>query len=201
MYIHYDSVFYNENNNQNNENAYIKDRVPQTIIAYITRLKQHVPNIDIYFTGSVTNFTFFNNCSDIDIAIVYPDEYVKTKLVNFITEYSLQFHIKKIKFEQIKLSHTKYSDEFYEVYNIDFDDGNRIDIAITLNIGPILRLQHNPNIIILLLLYIIKWLHYCKNIISLDTLKYLKNKINSISHYINNNTAFRSEKQIIKNVS
>lgn len=197
MIIHYDSVFLNENN----EYAYIKDRIPPTTIAYIARLKQHVPNIDIYFTGSVTNFTFFNNCSDIDIAIVYPDEYVKTNLVKFITENSLQFHIKKIKFEQIKLSHIKYSDEFYEVYNIQFDDGNRIDIAVTLNIGPILRLQHNPNIVILLLLYIIKWLHYCKNIISLDTFKYLKKKINNISHYINNNSAFRSEKQIIKNVS
>ena len=126
---------------------------------------------------------------------------MKTNLVKFITENSLQFHIKKIKFEQIKLSHIKYSDEFYEVYNIQFDDGNRIDIAVTLNIGPILRLQHNPNIVILLLLYIIKWLHYCKNIISLDTFKYLKKKINNISHYINNNSAFRSEKQIIKNIS
>ena len=67
MSVHYDSVFYYQEENENkyensSENAKIKDRLSPTSIAYITRLKQHVqhnPNIDIYFFGSVTNFTFF----------------------------------------------------------------------------------------------------------------------------------------------
>ena len=67
MSIHYDSIFYNENENNN-----IKDRFSPTALAYITRLKQHVPNIEIHFFGSVTNFTFFKNSSDVDCCIIYP---------------------------------------------------------------------------------------------------------------------------------
>ena len=78
MSIHYDSVFYsqNENSNENsneNQNVRVKERMSPTALAYITRLKQHVqhnPNIDIYFFGSVTNFTFFENSSDVDCCIV-----------------------------------------------------------------------------------------------------------------------------------
>ena len=51
MSINYDSILYNENN----ENARIKERLSPTTIAYITRLKQHVQNIEIHLYGSITN--------------------------------------------------------------------------------------------------------------------------------------------------
>ena len=199
MSIHYDSIFYNENENNN-----IKDRFSPTALAYITRLKQHVPNIEIHFFGSVTNFTFFKNSSDIDCCIIYPDEYAKNKVVQFITEDSLQFNIKRITFQQVKLSHLKYPDEFGDVYCIFFKDenGSKIDFnLVPTKIGPILEIQHNMNIIFLTVLYILKWLYYYAHIISKDAFIYIKAKLFKIYHYTYNISVFRSEKQVIKNVS
>jgi hypothetical protein len=208
MSIYYDSIFYNENANDNansgNINARVKERMSPTALAYITRLKQHVQhntNIDIYFFGSVTNFTFFENSSDVDCCIVYPDEHAKNKVVQFITEDSLQFDIKRITFQQVKLSHPKHPDEFGDVYCIFFNDeyGSKIDFNLVSNkIGPILSLQHNTNVIFLTVLYILKWLYYYAHIISKDAFIYIKAKLFKIYHYAYDISVFRSEKQVIK---
>lgn len=205
MSVHYDSVFYYQRENNSSENAsWIKERMSPTVVTYITRLKQHIqhqPNIDIYFFGSVTNFTFFENSSDVDCCIVYPDEHAKNKVVQFITEDSLQFDVKRITFQQVKLSHPKYPDEFGDVYCIFFNDGSKIDFSIVSNtIGPILSLQHNMNIIFLTVLYILKWLYYYAHLISKDAFIYIKAKLFKIYHYAYDISVFRSEKQTIKNV-
>lgn len=206
MSIHYDSIFYNENENANkneNENKYarVKERLSPTALAYITRLKQHVSNIDIYFFGSVTNFTFFENSSDVDCCIVYPDEHAKNKTVQYIVEESLQFDIKRITFQQVKLSHPKYADEYGDVYCIFFNDeyGSKIDFNLVPNkIGPILSLQHNMNVVFLTVLYILKWLYYYAHIISKDAFIYIKAKLFKIYHYAYDISVFRSDKQVIK---
>ena len=203
MSVHYDSIFYYQKENKNNyENSTrIKERMSPTVAAYITRLKQHIPNIDIYFFGSVTNFTFFENNSDIDCCIIYPDENAKNKVVQFITEDSLQFDVKRITFQQVKLSHPNYPDEFGDVYCIFFNDGNKIDFSIVANkIGPILSLQHNMNVVFLTILYILKWLYYYAHIISKEAFIYIKAKLFKVYHYMYNISVFRSEKQVIKNV-
>ena len=203
MSVH-DSIFFNENNNDspNNANANIKQRMSPTALAYITRLKQHVqhnPNIDIHFFGSITNFTFFENSSDVDCCVTYPDEHAKNKVVQFITEDSLQFDIKRITFQQVKLSHPKHADEFGDVYCIFFNDGSKIDFNLVSNqIGPILSLQHNTNVIFLIALYILKWLYYYAHLISKDAFIYIKAKMFKIYHYAYDISVFRSEKQVIK---
>lgn len=204
MSVHYDSVFYHQNNNNNsNKNATIKDRLSPTALAYITRLKQHVQhdsNIDIYFFGSITNFTFFKNSSDVDCCIVYPDEHAKNKVAKFITEDSMQFDIKRITFQQVKLSHPKHAHEFGDVYCIFFNDGSKIDFNLVQdNIGPILSLQHNMNIVFLVVLYILKWLYYYAHIISKDAFVYIKAKMFKIYHYAYDISVFRSDKHVIKN--
>ncbi len=204
MSIKYDSAFYdqNENNNENgNENAKIKERLSPTALAYITRLKQHVPSIDIHFFGSITNFTFFENSSDVDCCIVYPDEHAKNKVVQFITEDSLQFDIKRITFQQVKLSHSKYADEYGDVYCIFFNDeyGSKIDFNLVSDkIGPILSLQHNMNILFLTVLYILKWLYYYAHLISKEAFIYIKAKLFKIYHYAHDISVFRSDKQVIR---
>ena len=198
MSVHYDSIFYDQN--INNKNAHIKERMSPTALAYITRLKQHVPNIDIRFFGSVTNFTFFENNSDVDCCIIYPDENAKNNIVQFITEDSLQFDIKRITFQQVKLSHPKYTDEFGDVYCIFFNDGSKIDFNLVQKIGPILEIQHNINIIFLTVLYIMKWLYYYANLISKETFVYIKAQFFKLYHYTYDISVFRSEKQVIKNV-
>lgn len=200
MSIRYDSIFYNENNNNNNQHNRIKERMSPTALTYITRLKQHVPNINIHFFGSVTNFTFFENSSDVDCCIIYPDEHAKNKVVQFITEDSLQFDIKRITFQQVKLSHPKYPDEFGDVYCIFFNDGSKIDFNLVPNkIGPILSIQHDMNIIFLTVLYILKWLFYYAHLISKEAFIYMKANLFKMYHYVYNISVFRSEKQIIKN--
>ena len=207
MSVHYDSVFYDDQNGNNNSNIttnVIKERLSPTALAYITRLKQHVQhdsNIDIYFFGSITNFTFFENSSDVDCCIVYPDEHAKNKVVKFITEDSMQFDIKRITFQQVKLSHPKHADEFGDVYCIFFNDGSKIDFNLVQNnIGPILSLQHNTNIVFLVVLYILKWLYYYAHIISKDAFIYIKAKIFKIYHYAYGISVFRSDKQVIKSL-
>jgi predicted nucleotidyltransferase len=206
MLVRYDSVCYNENNiyNENifeyTNNHNIKKRMSPTALAYITRLKQHVPTIDIYFFGSVTNFTFFENSSDIDCYIIYPDENTKHKVLQFITEDSLHFDITRITFQQVKLSHPKYPNEFSDVYCIFFNDGSKIDFSIVPNkVGPILSLQNNMNIIFLTILYVLKWLFYYAKIISKESFIYVKAKLFKIHHYVYDISVFRSEKHIIKN--
>jgi len=203
MSIHYDSIFYNENANKNeNKYARVKERLSPTALAYITRLKQHVPSIDIHFFGSVTNFTFFENSSDVDCCIVYPDEHAKNKVVQFITEDSLQFDIKRITFQQVKLSHPKYADEYGDVYCIFFNDeyGSKIDFNLVSDkIGPILSLQHNMNVVFLTVLYILKWLYYYAHLISKEAFIYIKAKLFKIYHYAHDISVFRSDKQVIKN--
>ena len=212
MSVNYDSIFYfyndddnhnnHNNNNHHNNNTHIKERMSPTSAAYITRLKQHVPNIDIHFFGSITNFTFFENSSDVDCCVIYPDENTKNKVVQFITEDSLQFDVKRITFQQVKLSHPKHADEFGDVYCIFFNDGSKIDFNLVPNkIGPILEIQHDTNVVFLVILYILKWLYYYANLVSKDAFIYIKAKFFKIYHYVYDISVFRSEKQVIKNVS
>ncbi len=192
MSVKYDSIFYNENENSNensNRNARIKERLSPTTIAYITRLKQHVQNIDIHLYGSVINFTYFKNNSDVDCCIIYHDEYTKNKLVQFVTEDSIQFHITRINVQQLKISSLNYKDEFADVYCLYFDNGDKIDIKIIHgDVGPLIQKQHHNGIIYMIFLYIIKWLYYDANIISKDDFVRLKRKLFGIKDYFSKMT-------------
>lgn len=181
------------------ENANINERVPQNVKLYLNRLKQHVPNIDIRLYGSVTNFTYFENNSDIDCCIVYPDEYIKDKLIQFITEDSIQFNIKRIKIQQLKLSCPDYKDEFADVYCVYFDNGDKIDFTLIRgDIGPLIKIQHHSGIIYMFFLYIIKWLYYDANIISKDAFVRLKRKLFGIKDYYSNVTVTILNKKTVK---
>lgn len=159
------------------EYAKINERISPNLKLYLNRLKQHVPNINIRLYGSITNFTHFNNKSDVDCCITYPDEYTKNKLIQFVTEDSLQFKIKRINVQQLKFSSPNYRDEFVDVYGVYFDNGDKVDFTLIHgDFGPLIKKQHNVGIIYMFFLYIIKWLYYYANIISKDLFVYLKKK-------------------------
>lgn len=182
MPIDYNSINEDENSN-------INERVSQNVKLYINRLKQHVQNIDIHLYGSVINFTYFKNNSDLDCYIVYPDEYTKNKLIQFVTEDSIQFRITHIKVQQLKLSSPDYKDEFADVYCVYFDNGDKIDIKIIHgNVGPLIQKQHHNGIIYMVFLYIIKWLYYYANIISKDAFVRLKKKVFELKDYFSKMT-------------
>jgi len=182
MPIDYNSINEDENSN-------INERVSQNVKLYMNRLKQHVQNIDIHLYGSVINFTYFKNNSDLDCYIVYPDEYTKNKLIQFVTEDSIQFRITHIKVQQLKLSSPDYKDEFADVYCVYFDNGDKIDIKIIHgNVGPLIQKQHHNGIIYMFFLYIIKWLYYYANIISKDAFVRLKKKVFELKDYFSKMT-------------
>jgi len=192
MSIDYNSI-------HDHEYANINERISPNLKLYLNRLKQHVPNINIRLYGSITNFTHFNNKSDVDCCIIYPDEYTKNKLIQFVTEDSLQFHIKRIKVQQLKLSSPGYKDEFVDVYCVYFDNGDKIDFTLIYgDVGPLIKKQHHNGIIYMILLYIIKWLYYYANIISKDLFVYLKKKMFVVKDYFSNMTVTVLHKTNIK---
>ena len=185
--------------NSIHEIANINERISPNVKLYLNRLKQHVQNINVRLYGSITNFTYFKNKSDVDCCIIYPDEYTKNKLIKFVTEDSIQFKIKHIKVQQLKLSSSDYKDEFVDVYCVYFDNGDKIDFTLIYgDVGPLIKKQHHNGIIYMILLYIIKWLYYYANIISKDLFVYLKRMVFSIKYYFSNMTVTILDKTEIK---
>ena len=181
------------------EYAKINERISPNLKLYLNRLKQHVPNINIRLYGSITNFTHFKNKSDVDCYITYPDEYTKNKLIQFVTEDSLQFKIKRINVQQLKFSSPNYRDEFADVYCVYFDNGDKVDFTLIYgDLGPVIKLQNHIGIIYIFLLYIIKWLYYYANIISKDLFIYLKKKMFVVKDYFSNMTVTVLHKTNIK---
>lgn len=181
-----------ETNNQ------INNRIPPNIKLYLMKLIQHVPNIDIIFCGSITNFTYIENNSDVDCMIVYPDENAKMKVIQFITDDLLQFDIIKVKHKPMHFKHPTYSDEFQDVYSVKFHNGDRIDLLLVDHIGPIMKHQQNPGIILLCCKYILTWA-FIYEIISKDTFNYLKRDILfAIRDYFLGFTTHRPESRVLK---
>ena len=181
------------------EYAKINERISPNLKLYLNRLKQHVQNINIRLYGSITNFTYFKNKSDVDCCIIYPDEYTKNKLIQFVTEDSLQFKIKRIKVQQLKFSSPNYRDEFADVYCVYFDNGDKVDFTLIYgDFGPVIKLQHHIGLIYMVSLYIIKWLYYYANIISKDLFIYLKKNMFVVKDYFSNMTVTVLHKTNIK---
>jgi len=158
----------------------INNRLSPNIKLYLIKLIQHVPNIDITFFGSITNFTYFENHSDVDCAIVYHDEISKMKLIEFITDDLLQFDIKDIKHKAMRFNDSNHNDEYQDVYMVTFNNGDKIDLNIIPDkIGPIIKSNHDSGIIMLCCKYIFKWL-YVHEIISKHTWVYLRDILYAI---------------------
>jgi predicted nucleotidyltransferase len=172
------SIEYNPNNNDNNDEINnINNKISPVVKLFLKRVEQNVPNVSIRLFGSVTNFTHFKDKSDVDCCIIYPDEYTRIKLCEFIEEDSVEFNKTRIKFREIKYSQPGYKDEFIGLYYICFDDKYKIDIVLVngeRGIGPLQHYQHDVGVGYSLLLYIIKWLYYEASVISKDLFIYLK---------------------------
>jgi len=170
------SIEYNPD--ANNDNNYdVNNKISPVVELFFKRVKQNVPNVSIRLFGSVTNFTYFKDKSDVDCCIIYPDEYTRMKLCAFIEEDSIEFNKTRIRFRDMKYSQPGYKDEFIGLYHICFDDKDKIDICLVngeRGIGPLQNHQHDLGMGYRLLLYIIKWLYYEVSVISKDLFIYLK---------------------------
>ena len=186
------SIEYNPNTSDNDE---INNKISPVVRLFLKRVEQNIPNVSIRLFGSVTNFTYFKE-SDVDCCIIYPDEYTRIKLRTFIEEDSIEFNKTLVKVRDIKLSGSGYNDEFFEVYNVCFDDKDRVDInLVNGRIGPIQHSNHKLGMGYKLILFIIKWLYYEVSVISKEFYLYLKRSIFYIMEI--NNQAVRSKYRCI----
>jgi predicted nucleotidyltransferase len=190
--VNYDLINYEEN-------EIINKRLPSIIKSFFEKIKKHIPNIQIYLYGSITNFTYFKN-SDTDSYIIYPDEYTKYKLIKLVSDNSEYFNIKCIILKKIKASKPNYKDEYVDLLRIILDDGSIHQLEISLyhnNIGPIAKSSKGSTHgrIHWYLLFIVKYLYYELNIISKNVYSYIKKKI--LRYTFNDNTTVLSQ-SIIK---
>ena len=158
----------------------INKRIPPIVKLFLKRVEQNVPNVRIRLFGSVTNFTHFKDKSDVDCCIIYPDEYTRIKLCAFIEEESIEFNKTQIKFRDMKYSKPGYNDEFIGLYQLCFNDKDKLDISLVngeRGVGPLQNYQHDLGIVYMCLIYIIKWLYYRASLISKDLFIYLKQSV------------------------
>jgi len=175
------SIEYNPNNNDNNDEINnINNKIPQVIKLFFKRVEQNFPNVSIRLFGSIMNFTHFKDKSDVDCCIIYPDEHTRMKLCAFIEEESIEFNKTRVRFRDMKYSKPGYNDEFIGLYQICFNDKDKLDISLVngeRGIGPLQKYQHDLGIAYMCLIYIIKWLYYRASLISKDLFVYLKQSV------------------------
>ena len=173
------SIEYNPNDEINNTNN-MNDKIPPVVKLFFKRVEQNVPNVRIRLFGSVTNFTHFKNKSDVDCCFIYPDEYTRVKLCAFIEEDSIEFNKTRIKFREMRYSQLGYNDEFIGLYQLCFNDKDKLDISLVdgeRGIGPLQHYQHDVGTGYKLLMLIIKWLYYRTSLISKELFIFLKQSI------------------------
>jgi len=154
------------------------DKISPVVDNFLQTLSQNVSNVNIRLFGSVTNFTHFKDKSDVDCCIIYPDEYTRMKLCEFIEGDSIKFNKTRVLFREMTLRNKDYADEHIGLYVIEFDNKHKLDICLVDgNIGPIQRQQHNFGIMYKLFMYVIKWLYYGTGLISKENFIYLKRQI------------------------
>jgi hypothetical protein len=158
----------------------ITNKIPPVVKLFLKRVEQNVPNVSIRLFGSVTNFTHFYEKSDVDCCIIYPNEYTRIKLCQFIEEESIEFNKTRVRYRDMKYSQPGYNDEFIGLYQLCFDNKDKLDISLVngeRGIGPLQHFQHDLGFVYMLLIYIIKWLYYQASIISKELFIYLKQSV------------------------
>jgi hypothetical protein len=84
------------------------------------------PNSDIYLYGSVIDFTFIKELSDVDCNVKYMNENEKTEIINYITQQKDVQHINNLFFEITYLN----KKHIQNVLLCEFDNGERIDLSL-----------------------------------------------------------------------
>ena len=156
----------------------IKERLTNYKYNFFTNLQNYLGN-DLIFYGSVKRYDYFDESSDVDIAVI--TENIKStisKLKNY-----LKIDKEKVKkiFQKFKKNENtiitgykfKYEDEekkfFFDI--LIYDEIYRKDIMNNIN-----EINNLPNYIIFLLC-IIKYLHYKLNLLGHDVFLNIKNFI------------------------
>jgi predicted nucleotidyltransferase len=157
----------------------IKERLTEQNYYFLKKFQEYIGNELILF-GSIKRFDFLQKYSDIDIAIISDNiENTLVRLKHFL-------NIDKTKIRKLfqKLPNTNNIVHGYKINYDNIDIDNNLSLEIMLydekyrkQIINSVNDSNNIPFFITYILFIIKLLHYELNIISNETLKYIKRSI------------------------
>jgi len=105
---------------------YIRNRMGEKVTLLLSNIKKMFPNLDIYLYGSVIDFTFRKELSDLDCYVKYMNENEKTEIINYITQQKDVQHINSLFYELTYLN----KKHIQNVLLCEFDNGERIDLSL-----------------------------------------------------------------------
>ena len=179
---------------------YLNNRnIPKVILKFLTNLKQQT-NASIYLFGSVTNFTYFDGHSDIDVRVIYDnDEIVHNKIKKFIEENdTIDYTKNRVKLRELTLNNNKYKEKVYmEIYKIKLDDKYKLDMSVISTLSPLIYDKSNIDTLYLIIFYILKVLYYKLQVIPKSIYKYLKSKTHDLIDFFNKTTTVMVNDYII----
>jgi hypothetical protein len=173
--------------------------IPKVILKFLTNLKQQT-NASVYFFGSVTNFTYFNGHSDIDVRVIYDnDEIVHKKIKKFVEENdTIDYTKSRVNLRELTLNNDKYKENVYmEIYKIKLDDKYKLDMSVISMLSPLIYDKSNIDTLYLIIFYILKVLYYKLQVIPKSIYKYLKSKTHDLIDFFNKTTTVMVNDYII----
>ena len=105
---------------------YIRNRMGEKVTLLLSNIKKMFQNSDMYLFGSVIDFTFIKEVSDVDCYFKYMNENEKTEIINYIIQQKDIQHVNKLVFEVTHFN-KKY---ILDVLDCKFDNGECIDISL-----------------------------------------------------------------------
>jgi len=105
---------------------YIRNRIGEKFTLLLSNIKKMFPNSDIYLYGSVLDFTFIKELSDVDCCVKYMNENEKTEIINYITQQKDIQRVNNLFFEVTYLN-KKHMENLLQC---EFDSGECIDISL-----------------------------------------------------------------------
>lgn len=105
---------------------YIRNRIGEKVTLLLSNIKKMFPNSDIYLYGSVLDFTFIKELSDVDCCVKYMNENEKTEIINYITQQKDIQRVNNLFFEVTYLN----KKHMENILQCEFDSGECIDISL-----------------------------------------------------------------------
>jgi hypothetical protein len=177
---------------------YIKKRMGEKVTLLLSNIKKMFPNSDIYLFGSVIDFTFMKELSDVDCIVKYMNENEKIEIINYITQQNDVKHLTNLFYEYIYLN-KKY---IKNVLQCEFDNGEYMDISLVddelLSIQKIDVSLFNNGFFVKCYYMVLKRLYKKHKLIRKSMFYYLKQ---SLDKHIRKNTNTNILKKYIKIVN
>ena len=177
----------------------LKDKLGSYKYNFFKNLQNYL-DTELLFYGSINRFDYFQNMSDVDMAIISDNpSNLLARIKNFLDKDKVSIsktckHLKEVSPNLIKGHKIKYEDAENNVFcDIFIYDEKYKDLVL-----KHLHDQNNYPLYMIIILCILKTIYYRLSLISKDLFVYLKNEL--IDMY-NNKTIFTNENNKTRSIS